>query len=97
MPIFNRIFLFLILCFLALSSTPAEEIKHKDFTIVYDSPELKYYARIIKDHLITGMAQIEIISGLTFKRKILIGPKNNKIEFEKLLFAEENGDHNLLK
>ena len=32
-----------------------------------------------------------------FKKKILIGPKNNKIEFDRLLYAEENGDFDILK
>jgi hypothetical protein len=92
MPIFNRIFVILILCFLTISTTPAEDIKHKDFTIVYDSPELKYYARIIKEQLIIGMTQLEIISGLTFKRKILINLYKNAdalLDQKKIMTAED--------
>ena len=32
-----------------------------------------------------------------FKKKVLIGPKNNKIEFDRLIYAEENGDFEVLK
>jgi hypothetical protein len=31
------------------------------------------------------------------KKKVLIGPKNNQIDFERILYAQENGDEEVLK
>lgn len=63
--------LFLLLL-LNLNISQAEEIKHKDFTIVYDTPDLKYYATILKEYMVNGMIQLETTSGLKFKKKILV-------------------------
>lgn len=68
----HKIFFFYILFFLVSSAINSEEIKHKDFTITYEDPALKYYASIFKDHIVKGMVQIESISGLKFKQKILV-------------------------
>ena len=31
------------------------------------------------------------------RKKVLIGPKNNQIDFERILYAQENGDTEVLK
>lgn len=77
MNTFRHLLFIFLSCFFISISIKAEEIKHKDFTIVYDAPELKYYATVIKEYLISSMAQLEIISGLSFKKKILVNIYKN--------------------
>lgn len=68
----RTIFLFFILFSFVFCFAKTEEIKHKDFTIIYEDPALKYYAIIVKDHLVKGMDQLESMTGLKFKQKVLV-------------------------